>query len=116
MAGFFRISLIEAGYFCNFTCFFISFFHYLYPMIFIAGTQPKTEQYQSLQVRHCTRCHNDSQWILQKNQQFVSLFFMPVVPFKTEYVYYCPICGNAEALDRKTFELKIKKEAIQLKR
>jgi hypothetical protein len=85
-------------------------------MIFIAGTQPKTEQYQSLQVKHCARCHNDSQWILQKNQQFISLFFMPVVPYKTEYVYYCPVCGNAETLDRETFETKIKKEAILLKR
>ncbi len=40
---------------------------------------------------------------------------MPVVPYKTEYVYYCPVCGNAESLDRETFELKIKREAILLK-
>jgi len=43
------------------------------------------------------------------------LFFMPVVPFKTEYVYYCPICGNTEILDRETFESKIKREAVLLK-
>ena len=82
-------------------------------MIIIAGTHPKTEKYQSLQVKHCDRCHNDTQWILQKNQHFVSLFFLPVLPYKTEYLYYCPICGNTQHLDKETFEYKVRREAVE---
>ena len=67
-------------------------------MIFIAGTQPKTEKYRAAETKYCFRCNNESRWIVQKTRYFITLFFLPVVPVKTKYTYYCPICGN-------TFEL-----------
>jgi hypothetical protein len=52
----------------------------------------------------CFRCHNESRWILQKRRYFITLFFLPVVPVKTEYSYYCPICLNSETITGEKFE------------
>ncbi|UBM62419.1 zinc-ribbon domain-containing protein [Candidatus Sulfidibacterium hydrothermale] len=83
-------------------------------MIFIAGSHPKITQYRCTQQKYCFRCHNNSYWILEKQQQFLSLFFLPVLPLKTSYLCHCPICGNTEFLDRETFEKKVASEAEPL--
>lgn len=83
-------------------------------MIFIVGTHPKMEKYRSKKMEHCFYCNNDSHWILQKTQQYLSLFFLSIVPVKTEYIYYCPICGQGETLNRQDFEDKVFYEAEPL--
>ncbi len=80
-------------------------------MIFIAGAQPKIQQFRCTTTKHCFRCNNDSHWILQKQQQFITLFFLRVVPLGTTYRWHCPICGNTEELDKETFEEKVRREA-----
>jgi len=80
-------------------------------MIFIAGAQPKIQQFRCTTTKHCFRCNNDTHWILQKQQQFITLFFLRVVPLKTTYFWQCPICGNSEELDKETFEEKVRREA-----
>ena len=87
---------------------------YFYPMIFIAGTQPKITQYRCLKTKHCFRCNNNRYWILEKRQQYLSLFFLPVASLKTTYICSCPICGNTEEMDRETFEQKVAQEALPL--
>jgi hypothetical protein len=76
-------------------------------MIFIAGTHPKIKRYRCIETKYCFRCHNHTHWILEKQQQFLSLFFLPVAPLKTTYLCACPICGNTEILDRNAFEEKV---------
>lgn len=39
----------------------------------------------------------------------MSLFFIPTIPFKTEYFFYCSICGNSKKLDKDEFELILPK-------
>ena len=74
-------------------------------MIFIAGAgHPKSEKHIALKTEYCFRCNNTSHWIIDKTKYFISLFFIPTVPFKTEYTYYCPICGNAKRLNKEEFE------------
>ncbi len=89
-------------------------FSYLYTMIFIVGSHPKTQQFRCTTVKHCFHCNNDSHWVLQKQQQFISLFFLPVIPLKTTYRYTCPICGNTEFMDFDTFEQKVQSESTPL--
>ncbi len=80
-------------------------------MIIIAGAgHPKTEKYITIKRFNCQHCHNNSYWILEKTRYFVSLFFMPVVPYKTVYRYYCSICGNMVELSKEEFERKQKLE------
>lgn len=81
-------------------------------MIIIAGAgHPISKKFITLKIQHCFHCNNDTYWILEKTRYYISLFFLPVIPFKTEYLYYCPICGNSEKLGKEEFERKVKYEA-----
>ncbi len=80
-------------------------------MIFIAGAQPKTERYRSPETKYCFRCRNESRWILQRTRYFITLFFLPVAPVKTEYSYYCPICQNGETITKEQFDDLLRKGA-----
>jgi hypothetical protein len=84
-------------------------------MIIIAGAgSPKTEQYISKNIVHCNHCNNNRQWILQKTSFYITLFFLPVAPYKTSYNYFCPICNYSIELDKEKFEYKIKHEVEPL--
>lgn len=68
-------------------------------MIFIFGANDKVlEQKQCENQEHCYNCNNTSYWILEKNATFASLFFISILPLKTRYIYYCPICKNGKQL------------------
>jgi hypothetical protein len=85
-------------------------------MIIIAGAgQTKSEKYISKNTRHCYHCNNESFWIYEKTKHYVSLFFVPVAPYKTEYLVYCGICGSTEVLSKEDFAYKIKTEAREYK-
>jgi hypothetical protein len=77
-------------------------------MIIIAGAgHPKSEKFITLKTEYCQRCNNQSYWILEKTRYYVTLFFIPTVPYKTEFSFYCSICGNAIALDKNEFDNKV---------
>lgn len=42
----------------------------------------------------CTNCNNVSNWQLVKLTLWFSLFFIPIIPIKSEYYEVCPICGG----------------------
>lgn len=74
-------------------------------MIIIAGAgHTNSEKYLLKQDKHCFHCNNTSQWILQRTKHFITLFFLPVAPYKTAYTLYCPICGNSVKLDKENYE------------
>jgi len=51
-----------------------------------------------------------------KKQSISSLcFFLPVIPYKTDYLMYCPICGNTELLTADGYDKKIRYEAEPFK-
>jgi hypothetical protein len=78
-------------------------------MIIIAGAgHPKTEKHITTNMFHCDRCNNTSYWILEKTKYHITLFFLPVAPYKTDYLFYCSICGNGSKLDKESFENKVK--------
>lgn len=76
-------------------------------MIIIAGANQKNERFITLKTKPCGRCNNQSFWILEKAKHFVTLFFLPVVPYKTEYHFYCSICGNSQLLNKEEFEKEV---------
>ena len=80
-------------------------------MIIIAGAgHTKSEKHLLKTDKHCFHCNNVSKWILQKTKHFITLFFLPVVPYKTEYLLYCQICGNTIKFDKDEYERMIKFE------
>jgi hypothetical protein len=57
--------------------------------------------------RRCARCNNQTMWALSRVKSWFSLFFIPIIPYRTEYLMLCPICGNGVKLSNKQFyELK----------
>ncbi len=80
-------------------------------MIIIAGAGPRSEKHLMKAEKHCFRCNNTGRWVLQKRRHFITLFFLPVVPYKTEYLMYCPICGNSVELSKEEYEQETRSDA-----
>lgn len=77
-------------------------------MIIIAGAgHPKSEKHITLRTEYCSRCNNNAYWILEKTRYHITLFFIPTIPYKIEYRFYCSICGNDRQLDKNEFNQKV---------
>jgi hypothetical protein len=58
-------------------------------------------------VNHCEHCNNDKTWTLYSRRTWFTLFFIPVIPYSSEYLLLCPICNHGVKLDAQKFnELK----------
>jgi hypothetical protein len=73
-------------------------------MIFIFGITPRHKVIGPAEERTCTHCHNTRFWLLKKESQWFSLFFIPLIPFGTKHLLQCPICGMAEQLTQDEFQ------------
>lgn len=49
--------------------------------------------------RHCEHCGNTGYWLLFRRTTWFTLFFIPVIPYKTEWLYICPICKDSVQLN-----------------
>jgi len=76
-------------------------------MFILFGANDKVMEQQQCRIQeHCSHCNNTSNWILEKNATFASLFFISIVPLKTRYLYYCPICKHGQKLDADEYNWK----------
>jgi hypothetical protein len=74
-------------------------------MIIIAGAgHSNKDTFLVKEKKHCFHCNNTNRWVLQKTRFFITLFFLPVAPYKTSYDMHCPICGNSVKLDKEAFD------------
>ncbi len=65
----------------------------------------KVEEKQSQKMEHCLHCNNTSYWLAAKATDNVSLFFIPLIPFKTTYSYRCPICNQGRMITKEEYDL-----------
>src|SRR5581483_11405740 len=42
--------------------------------------------------RMCDHCHNEEFWILKRRITWFTLFFIPIIPYKIEWMLLCPVC------------------------
>ncbi len=73
-------------------------------MIFIFGYHPINKTIGPVEEKECPNCHNTKHWLLEKSTYYISLFFLPLIPTKTDYFQYCPVCRFKELLTRSEFE------------
>lgn len=78
-------------------------------MIFIFGIAPREKVLGPCEEITCSRCHNKTFWMLKKSVNWISLFFIPVIPVSTKKFMYCSICGNHEPLTDEQFQKQEKK-------
>lgn len=54
--------------------------------------------------RTCQYCNTTSTWQLCIVRTWFTLFFIPVIPYKTTYCVACPNCGSYVKLTQEQFE------------
>ena len=74
-------------------------------LIFGIG-QPSVKQYDTKEYKHCTHCNNSTNWKVSKHSSWFTLFFIPVIPVSTKYLFHCPICNNGWKIDGYEFDRK----------
>lgn len=55
-------------------------------------------------VRECPNCHNTVTWRLVVARSWLTLFFIPVIPYRREYLMVCPVCEYSVELDKRQYE------------
>jgi hypothetical protein len=60
---------------------------------------------------HCPNCDNDVFLSLVQFKKSFSLFFIPILPYKTEYYLLCPTCSRGREL--KQTKIDVAKEMNQ---
>lgn len=45
--------------------------------------------------QRCARCQQEDFWELHEFKDYASLFFVPLIPYKTLYAMVCPVCQLA---------------------
>ena len=54
-------------------------------------------------ARLCARCNNVVQWHFAKLTSWFTLFFIPLIPYSSRYLYMCPVCSNSYDLTQAQF-------------
>jgi endogenous inhibitor of DNA gyrase (YacG/DUF329 family) len=72
-------------------------------MIWIIGFGKETHEDLGPVLRvQCPRCHNIVDYHLIQSKTWFSLFFIPLLPYRTDYRLICPICSKAVELSRES--------------
>lgn len=56
--------------------------------------KPKGKDYGATLRQQCKRCHNDVFYHLVQTQRWLSINFIPILPFSSRYRLECPICAH----------------------
>lgn len=57
------------------------------------GRRKKKDFGEITQVR-CPRCHNDVLYHLTRTRTWFTLYFIPILPYRTQHRLECPICSH----------------------
>ena len=52
----------------------------------------------------CGRCNNMTARRVIKLTSWFTLFFIPIIPYRRQYLLVCPICGQARPLTKAEFD------------
>ncbi len=63
-------------------------------MFFIFGYGPRVKDLGLDQYRTCKRCNNHTQWRRTEVTNWITLFFIPVIPTGRKRLVQCPICSH----------------------
>jgi hypothetical protein len=53
----------------------------------------------------CSHCHNEDYWVLTRIRTWFTLFFIPIIPYSTEYFLSCPICKYGITLNHEQIQV-----------
>lgn len=67
-------------------------------MFIIFGWAKTTKPIESVLKTECFHCKNLSGWSIWKETEWISLFFIKVIPFLNKYHLVCNICSDSISL------------------
>jgi ribosomal protein S27AE len=74
-------------------------------MFFVFGWGHQTrKQFDPGIERQCPQCHNHVRMALLNLKKWFTFFFIPVIPYGSEYFLACPTCGHAVKLNKAQFD------------
>jgi hypothetical protein len=60
--------------------------------------KPTGKDYGATLRQQCERCHNDVFYHLVQTQRWLSINFIPILPFSRRYRLECPVCAHGREL------------------
>ena len=54
----------------------------------------KVDYLGSAGVRVCPNCRNRAEWSTYRVRLWFTLFFIPIYPYRTQFVSACPVCHH----------------------
>lgn len=73
-------------------------------MILYGWGKQTRKNYGPVSKHACSHCKNEEYWTVHKITFWFTLFFIPIIPYKTIYFYMCPICESGIELPSDKFE------------
>ena len=72
-------------------------------MFIIGGVRRTTKIMGVMSESLCGRCNNRTARKIMKLTTWFTFFFIPIIPYRRQYLLVCPICGLAQQLTKAEF-------------
>lgn len=74
--------------------------------MFIIGIGRRTvKNHGKLKTQYCDNCFNKSDFQLHRHIKWITLFFIPIIPYGRDNLIVCPRCGYYERIDDEIFNV-----------
>jgi len=73
-------------------------------MIVVYGTGKSEEKFGPINSLPCKNCKNSTEWIVRKKMSWLSLYFVPIIPF-FKYCINCKKCDHVEIISKGEFRI-----------
>jgi hypothetical protein len=74
-------------------------------MFFVFGFGKQTvKEYGKTPEQHCPRCEKMAPLIFAKVTTWFTLFFIPIIPYKTRFLLICPICNAVKEVPKEEMD------------
>lgn len=84
-------------------------------MFVVFGCKKTIKPFGSLLSTDCHRCHNRSAWGIWRETEWLSLFFIRLLPFKNKHYLTCSICSDAVLLGEKNYNQLLNHQKLSTK-
>ena len=68
-------------------------------MIIIYGTKKTRKTMATIGPYNCNSCSNNNMFNIVRELTWFSLFYIPLVPFRTTYYRVCSTCGTEDLME-----------------
>jgi hypothetical protein len=73
-------------------------------MIVVYGTGKSIEKFGPINSLPCKNCKNSNEWFVRKKMSWLSLYFVPIIPF-FKYSINCKKCDHVEIISKREFRI-----------